>query len=139
MGIRLEICQFVGSEGIGGCDIAQASGRRSRLDCDILIKEGICSECVTSGNVANPIQVANARREGKREEEANIRCNEEQWNPACCSIVVVNENRFALNDRQWQDNVKAISDDIAHFIPFCWTSDLSKDGENSGKNHNHRG
>ena len=104
LGIRLEICRFVGSEGIGGCDIAQASRRRTKLDCEILINEGVCSECITSGNVANPIQVANARREGKREEEIPIRCIQEHEGVVCCGIVVVNEDRFALNDRQREDH-----------------------------------
>ena len=74
MGIRLEICRVVGSIGIGGCEIAQASRRRSRLDCvSLLFEIAFCNECVTSGNVANPIQVANARREGKYEEDIQIR------------------------------------------------------------------
>ena len=72
LGERLKKCRQIGCVGIGGCDIAQASVRRSRLDCISLREMAICSECVTCGNVANPIQVANARREGKCEEGVTL-------------------------------------------------------------------
>jgi len=87
--------------GTGGCDITQASRRRSRLDCVSLFgtAKSTDSECVTSGNVANPIKVANARREGKYEEDIKrIRCMQEHSSLVSPSIAVVNENRFALND-----------------------------------------
>jgi len=99
LGIRLE-CGVVGSEGIGCCDIAQASGRRSRLDCERLRGGGICSESVTSGNVANPIQVPNAWREVKFEEVIKpiIRWIQVHVVIELVGNVVVNEHRFALHD-----------------------------------------
>ena len=102
LGIRLEICRVIVYIGIGCCNLTQASGRRSRLDCVSFKKTAEYNECVTSGNVANPIQVTNARRDFKLEEDIpiRVRCNEVHCNLSSPShgIVVVNEDRFALND-----------------------------------------
>jgi len=99
LGVRLKICRDVGCVGIGCCDIAQASGRRSRLDSERLIEIGICNETVTSTNVANPLQIANARRGVKLEDGlVPTKCIQVHDYLSSPSIVVVNEDRFALND-----------------------------------------
>ena len=53
------------------------------------------------------------------------------------SVVVVNDNRFALGNRQGKDDVAVKITNITHFISFCWSWNiLSQRSEHDSKDYN---
>ena len=87
-------------------------------------------DAVTRRNVAFPIQEAGPWRKGKIEEDfgpaimIDIRCVQVHSNRETISIVVVNDNGFALRDREWHNDVDVW--ETAELVPLGWLRNIWK-------------
>ena len=66
LGKGWKICRVVENMGIGGCDIAQASGRRSRLDCKSLIEHAYNVQRMRDQRECRKSNPSSQRQEGSK-------------------------------------------------------------------------
>jgi hypothetical protein len=76
---------------------------------------------ITSGDVADPLDVAGANRDGVNVQEISNICREINVDGRTGRVIVVDEDRLALGHRQWKSNIYAkVRRSGCDLNSLCW-------------------